>query len=140
MVTEGPSKQGTRSPIELLWTAKNKCVVLEAVVEKGFDQHVPLKAGLDVLNLISYLLTWPTYELTPWYIFCLLFCTFFSHSLLVLQAYYDAKLFFSAKTHFLVCQSAPPNQGCTFHTRMGRLYRSVWMGKMGMGKMDFIEE
>ena len=23
MVPEGPSKQGTRSPIELLWTAKN---------------------------------------------------------------------------------------------------------------------
>ena len=23
MVTEGPTKQGTRSPIELLWTAKN---------------------------------------------------------------------------------------------------------------------
>ena len=28
MVPGGPSKQGTRSPIELLWTAKNPILVL----------------------------------------------------------------------------------------------------------------
>ena len=136
MVTEGPSKQGTRSPIELLWTAKNKCVVLEAVVEKGFDQHVPLKAGLDVLNLISYLLTWPTYELTPWYIFCLLFCTFhfFSHSLLVLQAYYDAKLFFLQKLIFLFVNRLLPTKGALFIQGWVDFIEVYGWGRWGWGR------